>query len=159
MRAILIAASLLFLSTGAFAAEPPLPEDVALAKACIARQEAKQEHARACIDAVSGPCLAKEENHSTAGMHGCIARAIAVWDGMLNDYYSKARALMDENGRNGLRDVQRAWIAYRDKLCEFARMPAEGGTLAGVLQGGCVEAETASRALALHSLVEHQLKN
>ena len=55
-------------------------------------------------------------------------------------------------GADIIRDQQRAWLAFRDKKCDAAGLPMEGGTGAGLLAAGCVLQETARQAIWLDIL-------
>jgi uncharacterized protein YecT (DUF1311 family) len=55
-------------------------------------------------------------------------------------------------GADILRDAQRAWITFRDKKCDAAGLPMEGGSGAGVLIAGCYLQETARQALWLEEM-------
>jgi uncharacterized protein YecT (DUF1311 family) len=97
-------------------------------------------------------------------MKTCSAREAAVWDEHLNKAYQAAlrsdlgqtEAERDAGrklkGTDILREAQRAWIAFRDKKCDAAALPMEGGTGAGVLIGGCYMQETARQALWLEEM-------
>ena len=55
-------------------------------------------------------------------------------------------------GADILRDTQRAWLAFRDKKCDAAGLPMEGGTGARLLSTDCYLQETARQALWLETL-------
>ena len=101
-----------------------------------------------CIGIVSGPCLDKAADPSTAGMVACVARERAVWDDILNETYNRLRAKLDDKQQQKLRDMQRAWIAARDATCGFY-WDFYQGTMASPMSAGCVNKETAERALFL----------
>ena len=42
-----------------------------------------------------------------------------MWDDVLNETFSRLREELDDEQRAKLRDMQRAWIASRDKSCAF----------------------------------------
>ena len=52
-------------------------------------------------------------------------------------------------GHNGLRDMQRAWIAWRDATCAFEAGEYAGGTLAGTVATGCMMQRTGDQVLWL----------
>ena len=97
-------------------------------------------------------------------MKECGAREIAAWDERLNAAYRAAlsgdigkREAIREGGRkltgaDVLRDAQRAWIVAREKKCDAAGLPMEGGTGAGLLSVDCFLQETARQALWLGGL-------
>ena len=86
---------------------------------CIKRQAPSSPGARACIGAIAEPCLERRRTRSTADqVNACIDREQAVWDDILNRPIRPRRKL-DEDQKLKLRDMQRAWIASRDKTCGF----------------------------------------
>jgi uncharacterized protein YecT (DUF1311 family) len=128
------------------AAEPPTQTDQATVEACLKKAGDKPE---TCIGTVADPCLQNAE--STADMNGCYDREIRVWDGMLNAAYKGLQPQLDAKQAEALRDVQRSWIAYRDKRCAFYWTFYQG-TIASPMGGACVNDETARRALDLRGL-------
>lgn len=115
--------------------------------------------AQACIDETPG-------GYSTAGMSGCFWAENEYWDGRLNATYQKVRAQakeMDvENGvgtltslsqADALRDMQRAWIPYRDAKCDYVRSQWGGGTGGGPASAACMMRTTAEQALFLETML------
>jgi len=137
----------------ALAASPALAKDKPDARAAAAIQDCVKSKSatgmgETCIGIVSGPCLDKAADPSTAGMVACVARERAVWDDILNETYNRLRAKLDDKQQQKLRDMQRAWIAARDATCGFY-WDFYQGTMASPMSAGCVNKETAERALFL----------
>ena len=137
----------------ALAASPALAKDRPDARASAAIQDCVKSKSatgmgETCIGIVSGPCLDKASDPSTAGMVACVARERAVWDDILNETYTRLRAKLDDKQQQKLRDMQRAWIAARDATCGFY-WDFYQGTMASPMSAGCVNKETAERALFL----------
>ena len=137
----------------ALAASPALAKDRPDARASAAIQDCVKSKSatgmgETCIGIVSGPCLDKAADPSTAGMVACVARERAVWDDILNETYNRLRAKLDDKQQQKLRDMQRAWIAARDATCGFY-WDFYQGTMASPMSAGCVNKETAERALFL----------
>ena len=78
----------------------------------------------------------------------CYERERLVWDGILNDSFRRLRAKLDDDQQGKLRDMQRAWIAARDKSCAFLYDYFQG-TMANPMIAACVARETGRRALYL----------
>ena len=55
-------------------------------------------------------------------------------------------------GGDELRQVQRAWITYRDRKCAFFRVHYAGGSMARWLAAQCMMDTTARRAIELRFL-------
>lgn len=81
-------------------------------------------------------------------MTACVAREQAVWDDILKETYRRLREKLDAQQQEKLRDMQRAWIASRDKTCTFYWDYFQG-TMASPMSASCVNKETARRALFL----------
>ncbi len=114
--------------------------------------------ADACMEATPG-------GFSTVGIGGCLDRELQVWDAMLNAEYQRVRA--DAAGVDGeqtqdglsapsiadaLRDMQRAWITFRDARCSFEAAQWGGGTGAGPAYVSCILSMTADQALTLRDM-------
>lgn len=79
----------------------------------------------------------------------CLGTAYQVADDELNAAYKARQASRDEQGRALLRNAQRAWISFRDKECTRQADTYRGGTLARVVQTGCLAELTEQRASKL----------
>lgn len=87
----------------------------------------------------------------TADMVACITAEYERQDKRLNDAYAAARERVGEARQTALRDVQRAWLRFRDLNCAFVDDP-DGGTLARVMANQCMLTMTAARADELAAL-------
>lgn len=120
---------------------------------------------RDCIGAAAETCMAATEGgYSTAGMVGCLAAEHDWWDDALNAAYRDLRAREQAidarpepqpgagprpSGADAIRDVQRAWIAWRDATCRYEHMQWWGGTGAAVAANACLLQRTAEQTLML----------
>lgn len=114
---------------------------------CVKTKNAKGL-AETCIGIVSDPCLDRKETASTADMNACITKEQVVWDDILNETFRRLRAKLDDGQQVKLRDMQRAWLVSREKTCAFYWDYFQG-TMASPMSAGCVNRETARRALFL----------
>ena len=119
-----------------------------------------------CIGRSADACMqATPGGETTVGMGGCLDREFQFWDQVLNGAYSRyqerAAAMDAETTRIGgfapplatpLRDMQRAWIPFRDATCEYARAQWGGGTGGGPATIRCLMQMTGEQALALDEL-------
>lgn len=128
---------------------------------CIAGAEhwwQKQE----CIGAAANACMeATPGGFSTVGMSACMDAELQSWDRALNELYGPLRGRMAEYDAaekdfpgpvaraDALRDMQRAWITYRDAACDFERSKWGNGTGGGPAAVGCLMDETARQVLRL----------
>jgi uncharacterized protein YecT (DUF1311 family) len=145
MRWLLVFAVLL--AAPAAAADKPDAKASATIQDCVKTKSANGT-GELCIGIVSGPCLDRDDTKSTADMANCVSREQAVWDDILNETYRRLREKLDDTQQTKLREMQRAWILARDKTCAFY-WDFFQGTMATPMSAGCVNRETAQRALFL----------
>lgn len=120
-----------------------------------------------CIGASAEACIEESEGGgTTVEMSGCFALELQYWDDRLNAAYRTVRAAakrldaeMKEIGSSApsqadaLRDMQRAWIKFRDATCAYERSLWGGGTGAGPASVACMMNETAEQALFLEAQI------
>ncbi|NCO87353.1 MAG: DUF1311 domain-containing protein [Rhodobacterales bacterium] len=132
----------------------------AATESCIA-----QGGGEACIGASATACMdATPGGYSTYGMNLCIGAERDWWDAALNaayrDLMAREAAADKELGRQlhgmerpsgveSLREVQRAWILWRDTTCDYEMLQWFGGTGAGGARLGCEMRLTGQQALWL----------
>jgi uncharacterized protein YecT (DUF1311 family) len=119
--------------------------DFALIQSCLKSKPQAQFN---CIGIVADPCLEGDGVQSTVDQNACIDRELAVWDDILNETFRRLRDKLDEAQKVKLRDMQRAWIASKEKTCAFYWDYFQG-TMASPMAASCVNKETARRALFL----------
>ncbi|KPQ06545.1 MAG: hypothetical protein HLUCCA12_09685 [Rhodobacteraceae bacterium HLUCCA12] len=121
---------------------------------------------RDCIGAAANACMeATEGGYATPVIAGCLSAEHEWWDSELNARYSelqdRARDIDAEPAIEGmpprpseaeaLREMQRAWIAYRDATCRYEELQWWGGTGASGAYIGCLMRLTGEQALTLRS--------
>ena len=90
-------------------------------------------------------------------MSGCLDRELQYWDAKLNENYASAlRRARDADGdtdgapsATALREMQRAWIPFRDATCDYERSQWGGGTGGGPATSSCLMRLTGQQALYL----------
>lgn len=158
MRRLLLAAGLVLAAPAQ--AQPDLPFSPAQTEACLARTEGLLREV--CVGLSAAACIDTPDGYTTVGMSICLGRERDYWDGRLNDAY---RALVDADSRvdaemkdlgsaaepmvPALREMQRAWIAFRDASCFYEYTQWGGGTGSGPASAECAMRMTARQALAL----------
>ena len=125
-------------------------DDTAAIRACVEKYADNIDEAeRKCIFAiVADPCTMTPTNQTTIATAECYDRERKIWDALLNESFRALRDDLDEGQKTKLRDMQRAWIAYRDTTCGFYHDKIRG-TMATTMAAACVARETARRALLL----------
>ncbi|WP_035025710.1 lysozyme inhibitor LprI family protein [Gemmobacter nectariphilus] len=134
----------------------------ALTEACLAAGADE-----GCAGRAADACMADNPGGgSTVGMGFCLENERVWWDDRLNAAYKAlssihnrqdagARAAGDPqvNRQQSLREMQRAWIGWRDAACAYEAAQWGGGTGAGPAALSCLMEITARQALALESRV------
>lgn len=87
---------------------------------------------------------------STLEIVECVTELYDEWDARLNEIYKVALDAQQGERRTALRDVQRAWLAYRDANCAFYR--SGEGSIAAIEGNTCMFALTRDRALELEAI-------
>ena len=152
IRAVLPAVALV-LSAAAFAEDKPAANDVAAIEKCLKSRTGRHWAWERCIGVVSGPCTKNEESMPPSEVIACEDRERAVWDGILNESYRRLRAALDADQNNKLQDMQRAWIASRDKNCMFLHDYFQG-TMANPMIAACLARATGMQALYLRGFAD-----
>jgi uncharacterized protein YecT (DUF1311 family) len=146
------------------AAAQDLVFDMGATLSCLDRTSAGRD-GRECIGRSADACMvATPGGSSTIGMGGCLDRELSYWDERLNASYSDLRASerSDDASYGGsagyvskadaLRDMQRAWIAFRDATCDYERAQWGGGTGGGPATVACLMYMTGEQTLYLESV-------
>ncbi len=144
------------------AAAQDLTFDIAPTQSCLTAQ-GHDGNNRACIGRAAETCMDQPGGRSTVAMGFCLDRERGWWDDALNEAY---QALMQDHRAadagqperlairaQTLREMQRAWIGYRDARCAHAASFWAGGTGAGPATINCLLHETGEQALYLRSLL------
>lgn len=90
-------------------------------------------------------------------MNDCSRLGYAAADKALNAAWKKVVAKIGaESGKRKklLVETQRAWIAFRDKECEFESSEFEGGTMRPMIENSCLAGLTEARTKVLELLLE-----
>ena len=152
MTAVARAVVLLILGATASAAETAQPRDTAAVQACLKSERGQELAGERCIGVVADPC--GEKGLSTAEQVECATRELLVWDAILNADYKTLLRELDKAQIAKLQDAQRAWIASRDRTCDFY-WHFHQGTMAVPMSAYCRLRETARRVIYLRGFVEH----
>lgn len=118
----------------------------------------------ACIGRAAEACTLAPDGYTTVGMGFCYGAEWELWDARLNAAYDQVMEMeesldaeMAEIGATvpktapALRDMQRAWIVFRDAACDYERAQWGGGTGQGPATAACLMTETARQTLRLEA--------
>ena len=146
--AFVLAPIALLAALPAFAEGKPDARDSAAIQNCIKTKTGRHWNWENCLGVVSDRCSKNEASMAASEVMACINREQLVWDDILNETYRRLREKLDDQQQVKLRDMQRAWIASRDKSCNFLLDYFEG-SMANPMIADCVSRETGRRALYL----------
>jgi uncharacterized protein YecT (DUF1311 family) len=152
IRSILLIVALV-LSAPAFAQDKPDAKDAAAIEKCIKTKTGRHWAWEQCIGLISEPCSKNEVSMSPSEVIACANRERAVWDDILNKSYQILRKALDADQEPKLREMQRAWIASRDKNCKFLYDYFQG-SMANPMMAACLSRATGMQALYLRSFAD-----
>ncbi|MFJ3057450.1 lysozyme inhibitor LprI family protein [Herbaspirillum sp. NPDC087042] len=87
-----------------------------------------------------------------AEMTACASQTLTQADADLNANYLAYRAKLDKARQNQIRDVQLAWLKYRDLSCRFESSASAGGSAASLALQTCLADKTRQRADEIKAL-------
>ncbi len=82
-------------------------------------------------------------------LNACAYQSYQAADKDLNLVYGKLAAQNDAAGKALLKKAENAWIAYRDSECAFEADAFRGGSMAPMIEGGCLAVVTKARTATL----------
>lgn len=122
---------------------------------------------RECIGVSARACMATQGGSTTVGTGYCLGAERDWWDDRLNTAYralmAREKAIDQEVSGAGrteparaaaLRDMQRAWIGWRDAACAYEFAQWGGGSGGAPAYAGCQMRLTGEQALALEGRLE-----
>jgi uncharacterized protein YecT (DUF1311 family) len=148
IRQAVLIGILLIAAVPAPAQDKPTAKDSAAIKKCVKIKTGRKWAWEQCIGVVSEACAKDEGSMTSRQVIDCEAREQAVWNAILNDSFRRLLAKLDEDQQLKLRDMQRAWMAYRDKNCAFLYDYFQG-TMANPMIAACTSRATGMQALYL----------
>ena len=80
-----------------------------------------------------------------ADMNQCAAQELEREDKKINATYKDLRSKLDSEQQNELKNVQLAWIKYKDLTCKFESGGAAGGSMYSMILASCLAEKTRQR--------------
>jgi len=74
----------------------------------------------------SDPC---SNAQTQAEMNDCAGKEYKAADAALNQVYRQLVSMLDDEEKSQLKEVQTAWLKYRDLNCDFVADQYKGGTI------------------------------
>jgi len=133
--------------------DKPDPRDAAAIQGCVNAKTGRNWAWETCIGTVSEPCIKDEMAMPPSEIMACYERERLVWDSILNHSFRRLRAKLDDKQVRKMREMQRAWIASREKSCGFIYDYFEG-SMANTMIAACQSRETGRRALFLRGFAD-----
>lgn len=93
-----------------------------------------------------------DKSKTQAEMNYCAGAALEKETTKINKTYEEVRRKLDANQKQKLKDVQLAWIKYKDLACQFEASGVEGGSVYPMVLSGCLSKYTAQRNKELETL-------
>lgn len=87
-------------------------------------------------------------------MNRCAAEAYQREDERLNSLYKQLVGLSDRTEVTRLKQIQTAWIKFRDMHCDYEENRYEGGSMAPLVKFNCLRNLTRQRNETLQALVK-----
>jgi uncharacterized protein YecT (DUF1311 family) len=99
----------------------------------------------------SGPC---PNALSQFEMTQCANREYRSADATLNKVYAQLIAILDDEEKSQIKEVQITWIKYRDANCNFVADQYQGGTMRPMVFAFCLAELTEQRTALLRTQVK-----
>ena len=87
-------------------------------------------------------------------MNQCAAQALEQEDQRLNRVYNQYRAGLQAKDRQALKQVQLAWIKFRDLDCKQVASVYEGGSMQPMVHAHCLAERTRERITHLEQMAD-----
>lgn len=101
------------------------------------------------------PCFAKGQTYEIAT---CLGEARARADAELNQLYGKVMSVLEGADKARLQKAERAWLRYRDAMCDAEYGLWGGGTGGPPAHLACLDRETRRRTAELRQLYRLRLQ-
>src|SRR6185312_15665452 len=126
----------------------PTAAETELIRDCAKKHADDGEGERECaFKLVADPCI--EKDGSNLGTANCYRLEAVIWDGLLNENYKALMESIDDpKAIEKLKEMQRAWIKYRETTCDFYWHKIQG-SMSVPMTAACQLRENARRALLL----------
>jgi uncharacterized protein YecT (DUF1311 family) len=91
---------------------------------------------------------------SQLAMNICASKDYEREDTRLNKTYKELVAKLEQDHREKLKEIQLAWIKYRDLQCDFDSSMYEGGSMYPMVRSSCLSQMTKQRNKDLKAMLE-----
>src|SRR5437588_4519303 len=91
---------------------------------------------------------------SQADMNDCWGREYRAADTTLNQVYRQLVSKLEDEDKAQLKEVESAWLKYRDANCEFVADQYKGGTIRPMISAMCLADMTNNRTAELRTQIK-----
>jgi uncharacterized protein YecT (DUF1311 family) len=91
---------------------------------------------------------------SQMAMNVCAGKDYKREDATLNKLYKELVAQLEKDRGEKLRQLQVAWIKYRDLQCDFVSSEYDGGSMYPLVRSSCMARVTAARNTELAAMLK-----
>jgi uncharacterized protein YecT (DUF1311 family) len=91
-----------------------------------------------------------------ADMNDCWGREYKAADATLNQVYRQILTMLDDEEKSQLKEVETAWLKYRDANCEFVADQYKGGTMRPMVYAICLDDMTRNRTAELRTQIKER---
>lgn len=95
-----------------------------------------------------------KDPQSQLAMNTCAAKEYEREDSKLNQLYKELVNKVDADKKSKLKEVQSAWIKYRDLQCDYDSSAYQGGTIYSLVLSTCLTQTTRQRNKDLKAMLE-----
>jgi len=100
----------------------------------------------------SAKALDCQNQHSQADMSQCAGADLDRETKRINEIYNKYRAKLNISQKEQFKQVQLAWIKFKDLACQYEASGVEGGSAYSMVVAGCLIQKTQQRNKELELL-------
>jgi uncharacterized protein YecT (DUF1311 family) len=97
------------------------------------------------------PCA---DAQTQADMNICWGKEYKAADATLNQVYGQLMRKLDEADKAQLKQVEAAWLKYRDANCEFVGDQYKGGSIRPMIVAMCLADTTGNRTVELRNQIK-----
>ncbi len=97
------------------------------------------------------PCA---DAQTQTDMNICWGKEYKAADATLNQVYGQLMRKLDEADKTQLKQVEAAWLKYRDANCEFVADQYKGGTIRPMIDAMCLADTTRNRTTELRNQIK-----
>src|SRR2546430_11586821 len=97
------------------------------------------------------PCA---DAQTQADMNICWGKEYKAADATLNQVYGQLMRKLDDADRTQLKQVEAAWLKYRDANCEFVGDQYKGGSMRPMIVAMCLADTTRNRTTELRNQIK-----